>query len=358
MISSFAGLLLWGMCALVVAAPWIWLHLSLRSALDLNNAHQSTTDTVSLTPIMLVACFSAIVLVISALLTHRKPDSMKSSAIMIGLSLGLALILAIPPINHWVTVHTSAYMASRVFSFVPVGLILVGLFDVGLRALSAFGVMKANAGRSSGRSSPIRAVSSLEGRPPCRPVCVFERILIYVVMVAVLVVLLPVVLLQAKVHAYFLQTDEYDIHPYADLRQLEPFDLTGLIVLSDPYTSYFARRFLGCYAVTVPPGHASPAVDYASRDQVWELAWADPESALSGSYGFDYVLFNKVSRPIGSLDVGLIKQAVAKWKPYTDIIHDSDDYVLMKVQRKSGNRKVESGKYNSGITTSDFPIYQ
>ena len=45
-------------------------------------------------------------------------------------------------------------------------------------------------------------------------------------------------------------------------------NLQGKILVSDPWTSYFARYLLGTYAVAVPAGHSSSTVDADAREAI------------------------------------------------------------------------------------------
>ena len=104
--------------------------------------------------------------------------------------------------------------------------------------------------------------------------------------------------LEAKTGLYVLRSGRYQVSEYQHLTVLEEYDLDRKLVLSDPHTSYYLRRFTGAYAVTVPPGHASPAVDYRTRDALWELCLQDPIAAACAADA-DYILYdlNKLETP-------------------------------------------------------------
>lgn len=68
------------------------------------------------------------------------------------------------------------------------------------------------------------------------------------------------------VHVYLSRTHDLDRHWCDDLLRLRPLKLDGVTVLSDPYTSYFARGMLGVRPLVVPAGVASPAVDHDTRE--------------------------------------------------------------------------------------------
>lgn len=163
---------------------------------------------------------------------------------------GLLLLLLCVPSIHWIVGRaTSRFMAARVCSFFPLGVaVLVGV-------MACFGSGTRRWGRVAiGVCLAILAVTFF----------------------------LPRAWHVARLQYYLLRTEDYDAHPFEHLRQSpgRPFD--GNLVLSDPWTSYFARGMIGTYAVSVPSGHASPAVDYDARDEFAKRALAEGPSALGG----------------------------------------------------------------------------
>jgi hypothetical protein len=98
-------------------------------------------------------------------------------------------------------------------------------------------------------------------------------------------------------HRYLALTHDYDRHSHEYLYLLGADGWRGNVVLSDPFTSYFARGILGCYAVTVPPGHASPAINYREKDRLAKRFLSGGPVELEG-FHVDKVLINKRVTPV------------------------------------------------------------
>ncbi len=151
----------------------------------------------------------------------------------------LSALAALPGPNTLIGSFTSTFMASRVLGFLPSGLL-------------------------------IAAVPAYAAATNIKPTA---RLLICSGVVFVFMVLsIPTLIQEAKTCNYMWRTTDYDTHEYADLLVMEDLRIDGRVVLSDKFTSYFSRRFLHTYAVTVPSQHASPAIDYSAREAVWQLA--------------------------------------------------------------------------------------
>jgi hypothetical protein len=176
------------------------------------------------------------------------------------LVLGLLLLfLAVPCVNRAVGGVTSRFMAERVCSFFPLGLaVLVGV-------TACFG---------SGTRRGARATIA---------VCLAILAVTFFV---------PRAWHVARLQYYLFRTAEYDEHPFEHLQRTPGRQFEGRLVLSDPWTSYFARGMIGTYAISVPAGHASPAVDYAARDELARRALAEGPAAFGGR-AIAAVLVNK-----------------------------------------------------------------
>ena len=288
---------------LAIAWPWLFLHITLRGSLAVANAHVFQYPTPRPTALQVAALLVALCLVASGIRgrTVRCPRSHRAQVQLIGLGVCL-LCFALPPVNAVLASRTSTYMAQRVLWLMPTGLLL------GLLPWSAASV-----------AGPRRIHAGMQAA----------------LIVTIVVSLCPDLWQGLKTHVYLVRTNDYDTHPYACLEKLGACGLAGRVVLSDPFTSYFARRFLGAYAVTVPSGHAAPAIDYVERDAVYRRLLHDP-GALHGWPGVEFVLLNRRSRE-GFVHAGVDDAVV-------DAFSLSDRYVLVFEDSDFALFKVQSGK--------------
>jgi hypothetical protein len=283
---------------LLVAWPWLQMHLALREVLQHTNIHIFEPEPQSLGWIFLLGILMVLfysILMLRGCLVPRN----RILVSLCGLGALLVLVGMIPLINRFIAGATSTFMAGRLHYFMPGGL-LVALLATPRKALVV----------------------------QCRR----WRVLSYVLLAAYAAASVPALYHQVKVTYYLGTTHDYDVHEYHDLLALQPFGLSGKTVLSDPFTSYFARRFLGCYTITVPAGHASPAVDYAERNRVWQSVLADPVAAIESGLSFDYVLINKRQRVAGYLiDSNLVTQGIRLWHEHGHMLYEDENLALFRV---------------------------
>jgi hypothetical protein len=85
-------------------------------------------------------------------------------------------------------------------------------------------------------------------------------------------------------------------HQYGHLREVASPDLRGKTLLSDPWTSYFARYVLGTYAVVVPAYHSSPTVDADVREAITRaVLTGGPQTAAQLGISVGAVIIDKGS---------------------------------------------------------------
>jgi len=223
-----------GIGFLIIAWPWLMLHLSLRSTLAKVNSH-GVHGGVPLGAILLLTV-AIVLLGIFVWLGNRTIRQKVFPFAVLSLFL---LLLCVPALNGSLAKHTSSFMSARVPYLLPCGLV------------AAIGIYGAS---------------------------IMEERLKWVRVVwcaALLCALAPLAVLGIKMalsQVYLTRTHDYDQHPWQYLDELAALNLRGKVVLSDPFTSYYVRAVLGCYAVTVPSGHASPAIDYKKCDAAAKLA--------------------------------------------------------------------------------------
>ncbi len=279
-----------------IASPWLWMHLELRPVLRVLNAHVYRAKSPPVNTLVLIG--SAALMVLTVMGWRSKSPKIRVLSLEILVAGALSVLAAVPFLNHLLETRISGYMAERVLLFFPSGLVMVSLLPV---------------------SGDVRM-------PP-----LFRRVSI-ALLVVYTAVSVALVLEEVKSMVYAWNTREYDSHEYAGLMALQPMNLLRKTVLSDPYTSYYARRFVGSYAVTVPSGHASPAVDYVSRDAVWNTVIHNPDALSQKEYQFDYVLINKrTDRPRGAINADILSRALSWWMAHYAPVYDDVDYVLFRM---------------------------
>jgi MFS family permease len=216
---------------LLVAWRWIVMHVNLRGALAVSNAHMR--DTLPLDKGMLIVVLAIIVMLVLSWLVAEKRNKVLFVALMI-YSVVL-LFLAVSPLNNIIMQHTSWYMAHRILWLFPVGAVFA--FTLG----SVFNY--------EGKRSFAHTVGK------------------YIIILMTMAILLPAVKVWGMKQFFLARTDEYDVHEFGYLETLNDFDLIGKIVLADPITSYYLRGMTGAYVCTVIPGEGSPALDYISLNE-------------------------------------------------------------------------------------------
>jgi len=244
------------LCVIFLAISWPWLrmHVTLRPVLKEINAH--------VCPGYPVRAWSGLVLAAGIVMAILSATAERVSARSAGdhcvkreeegsdrvilipyLVLGAVLvILCAPAVNRAIAERTSWYMARRVPYFFPLGLVMAISWSC-LKRHFALG-SRAGAERFLRAGALLVALGLFVGAAVLGPS-------------AKAVLLL---------HAYLVRTDDLDRHRYAYLREEVGDAIAGRTAVSDPTTSYFARGMVGTYTITVPSGHASPAVDYVRRD--------------------------------------------------------------------------------------------
>ena len=256
--------ILW--CAVVMVSSfilvaWRWvLHLViLRPLLADVNAHRLAGYSVEMESLLFAGAGSVLVCLTAFL--QRGDTRTRGRTWPFLVLCGLSLLLCMPGPNGWLAGLTSGYMARRMPLLVPVGLACA----MGLPA-ALDGIKRSMSGRCAG----------------------------VLVLVIVAAVFIPFGARRALFHRYMWVTREYVQHPYGYLRDTRGI-VAGRTVLSDPDTAYFARGMAGCRAITVRPGQASPAIDYAPRDALARQALSRGPGALGG-LSVDGVLIEKRNR--------------------------------------------------------------
>ncbi|MCE9613212.1 MAG: hypothetical protein K8T26_02995 [Lentisphaerae bacterium] len=228
------GMAFMGVVFLVVAQSWLRLQLSLAPLLAHSNAHRIIGYHISGMAFGL-ATASALLISLGAWWSRRQ-SPLAGQLTWFAVWSWLSLALAAPALNRRLAAATSDYMANRVIMF------------------AAFAVAAG------------LAVRLLAGAFQRRPA------LVCVVGAAWLAALAWPLAGRVAVEVYLVRTHDLDAHWCGHLLRVQNQGLSGRAVLSDPYTSFFARGMLGAYALTVPAGHASPAVEYESRDALVRAA--------------------------------------------------------------------------------------
>lgn len=288
---------------LAVASPWLVMHISLRGILAEGNAHLYSPSPPKFGIINALA-----LCVLAGMLFHVRGINgcrMKRLTYVLGVTAFISAFLALPAVNVFVARITSGFMAERVLCFFPSGLLI---------------------------ASVPAYVAAINIKPT------FKRLVSSGVLLVFAVLIAPVLFREAKGCYYMWRTKDYDSHEYADLLRMKHLGIGRQIVLSDPFTSYFARRFLYTYAVTVPAGHASPSIDYPTRDAIWMNALHEPRKAMH-SIPFDYVLFNKKPRIAGGeLDSSMIQHAVSNWSALAFLVFEDDAFSLFQFTQDGVHR--------------------
>jgi len=288
---------------LAVSSPWLVMHISLRGVLAERNYHHYSASPPEFGTINTLA-----LCVLAGMLVHIRRingSCMQRLTYILSVTALISTFLAFPAVNRFVAQFTSAFMAERVLSFFPSGLLIASVPAY----VAAIGL----------RSIARRLVS-------CGVVLAFA------------LVIAPLSFREAKNCFYMWRTEDYDSHEYGDLLRMRHLGLEKQTILSDPFTSYFSRRFLKTYAVTVPPGHASPSIDYSTRDAIWKNALQEPREATQ-SIPFDYVLFNKRPRAAGgALDSSMIQHAVSNWSVLAFLVFENDAFALFRVAQGGVHR--------------------
>jgi hypothetical protein len=223
----------------IVAWPWFRLQMRVQPLLKQYNAHlliaASSPGENRDARILLLAGLAMCVLA----LLDRGGSFKRRAATLVLLLIGVLLaLLWLTPLNDMVARSTSSYMSSRLPQFLPIGLIVI--------------------------APGLLAVKSLR------------------TLVLVTAGLLLLAFRFARLHYYLARTHQYDHEPYAFLREALGPGWRGKTILSDPYTSYYLRGYVGCYVLTVPSGEGNPAVNHYELEQSAKAAMLnglDPRAA-------------------------------------------------------------------------------
>ncbi len=275
--SELIKAILFGMAFLLVSWRWLFLHLSLRPVLGGINAHVTAGQGVDKEWIIKLILGMLVLLIV---FVDQKRRRLINKEVVPYIVFGCVLLFfCLPPVNVFLARHTSSYMSGRVPWLFPFGAALVFAWD-----------------------------------NVCEMFLKFKKINIagMCVLLVSCVLVIPAVWQKGLFHLYMIRTSDYDRHPYEYLGAV-PGDIRGKVVLSDPNTSYFLRGMAGAYVVTVPAGHASPAVDYKARDTIVYHALREGPSAL-GDVVIDAVFIDKHKNATASFANTTSEQIVNVWQ--------------------------------------------
>lgn len=257
------GAVVFAVPALVLAWRWILLHYSLRAFLGVSNAHEKTTYPVEIPDVLTLGGGLLVLLLLLFLQRGRPepavdegaaaPDRGPTPARLLPLLvLGSVLLLfCLPPFNGFVRAHTSWYMAKRIPRLFCLGPVL------GAGAVAIL---------SAGWRARLRIAAKAA------------------VIILVLGMTLPAAKTWLLLQAYLARQNDYDEHVFGYLARELPDreQWEGKTVLADPNTSYLLRGMLKARVLTVIPGEASPAIDYAPRHALVKDALRRGPIALGG----------------------------------------------------------------------------
>jgi len=246
---------LFGLAFLAVSWRWILLHISLRPALNAINEHVRPEYAVQIGYVFVLLGG----LVMLALIILVRVEGGRGGGLLSCFVLGCALlVMCLPFVNRLIGEYTSWYMARRIPKLFPLGVVLAYAYSHLADTLR------------NRRLAPANLCIALLG--------------------AALV--MPSFRNQALLHLHLCRTHDFDRHSHECLTESMERTFSGKTILSDPVTSYYARGMIGSYAVTVPAGHASPAVDYKAMDRKARNALAGGPDKLKGMR-VDAVIVNK-----------------------------------------------------------------
>ena len=174
------------------------------------------------------------------------------------------LALRIPVVEKMIAQSTSYGVADRLTLFLPFGVMAAFLYDECAVLLSA---------------------------PENR-----RRLAALALLGAALVLAFPLAYRRVRLNVWLIRrgANLYRQHRYAYLvDELGP-GWSRKTILSDPYTSYFARGLIGSYAVCVPAGNASHAVDHSARAALARNALVNGSAKLNGIH-IDGIVIDKVN---------------------------------------------------------------
>ena len=220
----------------VLAWRWVWLHVSLRSTLVHTNAHSTALGGVQTAGfwLLLGSWVSLGLLWCGFRGCGQRPKSWGRPLTPLLAMATVLLACSMPLINEGIAARTSSYMAGRIPFLLPYGIVMA----------LAVGCAR------------VRCHVTWGGVGACLAGAICIGML-----------LLPAWHF-VRLQSYLGRTDDYAHHPYGYIETVLAENYRGQTLLSDPWTSYYARGMVGTYAITVPSGHASPAVDYEARDQL------------------------------------------------------------------------------------------
>ncbi len=288
----------------LVAWPWLWMHLELREILRHTNVHLCAIDKQPIGIVVIVGVM-VIVFYVYAALRGILVRRFLLLVYLLGIGAAIAVLGLIPFVNRVISEKTSSFMGERIYYFIPGGLLIASL-------AFARNIFTNNLKR--------------------------WRVMSYMLLIVYALACVPTFYREAKVTYYLGTTRDYDVHEYADLKRLQEFGLSGKTVLSDPFTSYFARRFLGCYAITVHAGHASPAVEYEVRNQLWRDTLENPIEVLQPDLPFDFILINKRPRKAGvRFDPMHVEKGLTFWRENGHVVYEDDRLALFRIYNEEGS---------------------
>jgi hypothetical protein len=235
---------------LLPAWQWIYLHIELRPLLSETNAHMLAGHAVQ--PYRVVNLALSVVVALGLFFGLRGRSALRGAVVGMAVLGFILLVCCLPAVNGFIASNTSWFMARRIPRLFPAGVV--------------FGCAVWMAWDRVGRAGR-KTLSAAAG----------------VILLAIMChICAPLAWRIARQHVYLLRTEDYNVHEYEFLRRRLGAEWRGRIILSDPTTSYFACGLVDTYAVTVPPGHASPAADYAARNATARASLAGGPARLGG----------------------------------------------------------------------------
>ncbi|NQT91794.1 MAG: hypothetical protein HQ559_03460 [Lentisphaerae bacterium] len=309
---------------LLLTFRWILLHVSLRAFLDVSNAHENTAYPIEWSHVLVLGGGMAVLLLVMFLRRSVAPETPKdagpagagsalpSPRLLPVLVLGVVLLIfCLPPFNGFIREHTSWYMAKRIPWLFPVGPVL---------GLGVVGVLR------TGQRSRMSVLAKLS------------------IVALALAMVLPAAKTWLLLQAYLVRQHDYDEHVFGYLQREFPdrAEWRGRTVLADPNTSYLLRGMLKTRVLTVIPGEASPAVDYAPRHALVKDALLRGPVAL-GTHKVDAAVLdvrNGATRNFAGRPVENIKDT---WTSQGWVVErESDEFVLLVPPTRVGTDRGRS----------------
>jgi len=162
-----------------------------------------------------------------------------------------------------------------------------------------------------------------------------------------LALVLPAAKTWLLLQAYLVRQHDYDEHVFGYLqRELsDRMEWEGKTVLADPNTSYLLRGMLKARVLTVIPGEASPAVDYAPRHALVKDALLRGPVAL-GSRKVDAVVLDSKNGATKNFAGRPVRQIAETWTAQGWVVErETEEFVLLLPPTKVG---VNRGRQENG----------